>query len=110
MSGSTMSQTVFCFHLYIFGKSIRILWDVNTEWESSVAELHLSPPPHLFTVCLLMTGSEGMEHSGARRCFCSALFALRHLAQGQHGIVCLCAYIYCTYTYKLDIEQGKKFG
>lgn len=48
MSGSTTSQTVFCFHLYIFGKSIRILRDVNTEWESSVAELHLSPPP----ICL----------------------------------------------------------
>lgn len=54
MSGSTMSQTVFCFHLYIFGKSIRILWDVNTEWESSVAELHLSPPICLQCVFLLL--------------------------------------------------------
>lgn len=51
MSGSTMSQTVFRFHLYIF-------WQVHpnplgrqhTEWESSVAELHLSPPPSVYSV------------------------------------------------------------
>lgn len=49
MSGSAMSQTVFCFHLYIFGKSIRILWDVNTQsgrvaWRNSIYR----PPP----ICL----------------------------------------------------------